>query len=169
MAAEQTRYCYLGTPLGQGMASAENGAVTGFWFVGQNYFPQKAEDWIEDADYPVFSSLRNWFDRYFAGEKPLPDFPLAPQGTAFQKAVWDILLAIPHGKLSTYGAIAKQLNTRPGSPATSARAVGGAVGHNPISVLIPCHRVVGSTGKLTGYAGGLEKKQALLRLEGATL
>lgn len=169
MTTEQTWYCWLDTPLGKAMASAKAGAVTGFWFAGQSYFPQNTADWQEDAGYPALAALRAWLALYFAGENPIPDFPLAPRGTPFQKAVWDILLAIPYGKLSTYGAIAKQLNERPGRTATSARAVGGAVGHNPISLLIPCHRVVGSTGKLTGYAGGLEKKQTLLRLEGAVL
>lgn len=124
---------------------------------------------IERANYPVFASLQAWLEGYFAGEIRAPDFPLAPRGTVFQKSVWDILLQIPYGTLATYGSIAKQMAERQNKARMSAQAVGGAVGHNPISVLIPCHRIVGSTGGLTGYAGGLEKKTALLRLEGAML
>lgn len=165
MATERTWYCLVDTPLGKAMASAEADALTGFWFVGQKYFPQNLESWTEAADYPVFAALRQWLDEYFAGRNPVRGFPLAPHGTPFQRAVWDILLTIPYGKLSTYGAIARQLTARSGT--SCSRAVGGAVGHNPLSLLIPCHRVVGSQGKLTGYAGGLEKKRALLRLEGA--
>ena len=169
MNSEQVKCCALETPLGKAVACAESGAVSGFWFVGQRYFPKDAGLWIEDAGYPPLAALKGWLAGYFAGANPSPDFPLAPRGTPFQQAVWDILLAIPYGRLTTYGAIAKQLNERPGAPRTSARAVGGAVGHNPISLLIPCHRVIGASGKLTGYAGGIDKKQALLRLEGAVL
>lgn len=169
MTAEKTRYCFGETPLGKILASAEAGALTGLWFSGQRYFPPTIERWTEDADAPVFTALREWLLRYFAGENPAPNFPLSPRGTPFQTAVWDILLAIPYGTTTTYGAIAKRLSAHRDKQPASARAVGGAVGHNPISILIPCHRVVGSTGSLTGYAGGLEKKKALLRLEGAVL
>lgn len=168
MTTERTRYCLLDTPLGRAVASAEAEAVTGFWFAGQKYFPRTVERWEEDAVYPVFPALRTWLARYFAGANPVRDFPLAPHGTPFQKTVWNILLAIPYGTLTSYGAMARQVSEG-GVLTGSARTVGGAVGHNPISVLIPCHRVVGSTGKLTGYAGGLDRKQALLCLEKAML
>jgi methylated-DNA-[protein]-cysteine S-methyltransferase len=169
--------CTVDTPLGAMTASAEEGALTGLWFVGQKYYPEAAA-WTHKPDYPPFTALRDWLNIYFAGHAPPPwedkRFParaegnlqLNPRGTAFQKAVWEILLAIPYGKISTYGTIAQQLAAHRGLSAMSAQAVGGAVGHNPISILIPCHRVVGSGGILTGYAGGLDKKKALLKLEG---
>ena len=159
--------CTIDTPLGAATAAAEDDALTGFWFIGQKYYPASAAGWKENPDLPVFAALRSWLTRYFAGENPAVDFPLKAQGTDFQKTVWDILLRIPYGEVTTYGKIAERLAARPGAAGMSAQAVGGAVGHNPISLLIPCHRVVGSTGGLTGYAGGLEKKEALLRLEGA--
>lgn len=163
-------YCgYVETPLGKALVSAENDAVTGFWFIGQKYFPKNAEQWPVKQDAPIFATLQEWFDAYFAGKNPPLGFTCAPKGSEFQKAVWDILLQIPHGKLTTYGAIAKQMAKRMGRETMSAQAVGGAVGHNPISVIIPCHRVVGTNGSLTGYAGGIDKKTALLRLEGALL
>jgi methylated-DNA-[protein]-cysteine S-methyltransferase len=142
------------------------------WFTGQKYFPPVHTDigtWRKKADHPVFEKLRPWLKGYFAGtvspgssqwSGAVKLFKLNPNGTGFQKLVWQALLDIPYGTLSSYGAIAKRLGSSP-------RAVGGAVGHNPISILIPCHRVVGSGGKLTGYAGGLDRKTALLKLEGA--
>jgi methylated-DNA-[protein]-cysteine S-methyltransferase len=168
--------CTVDTPLGAMTAAAENGALTGLWFTGQKYYPA-AGGWTPKPDYPAFAALRNWLAVYFSGRAPPrwkdrrlpgagPGLRLNPQGTAFQNEVWEILLAIPYGELSTYGEIAKQMAAARDLPSMSAQAVGGAVGHNPISILIPCHRVVGSSGKLTGYAGGLEKKSALLRLEG---
>lgn len=165
----ETYSCFIETPLGKALASAENGAVTGFWFVGQKYYPKNAALWTDKPDYPAFAPLRAWLKRYFAGERPEIDFALAPRGTAFQKEVWDILLKIPYGGLTTYGSIAQRLAKAQGLDSMSAQAVGGAVGHNPISILIPCHRVVGASGSLTGYAGGIEKKKALLRLEEAIL
>lgn len=161
--------CTLDTPLGAATASAADNALTGFWFIGQKYYPANTQHWIEKPDYPVFAALRVWLDAYFAGKNPTLDLPLNPKGTAFQEAVWKILLQIPHGKLSTYGDIAKQMAKQRGLSSMSSQAVGGAVGHNPISVLIPCHRVIGSTGSLTGYAGGIDKKIALLHLEGANM
>ena len=169
MATEQFYYRFMNIPLGKSLVAVEADTLIGVWFVGQKYYPQKTEHWIERADHSVFTALRGWFDSYFAGEKPVLNIPLAPRGTPFQKSVWDILLRIPYGKLTSYGTIARQLAARHNKSSLSAQAVGGAVGHNPISLLIPCHRVVGSNGKLTGYAGGLDKKEALLRLEGAVL
>jgi methylated-DNA-[protein]-cysteine S-methyltransferase len=157
----------LKTPLGPATARAEGEALTGFWFVGQKYSPAKTENWMRRPDHPVFTRLEIWLQGYFAGDNPEPDFILNPQGTVFQKKVWRLLLRIPYGELTTYGKIAGQLAEREGPSSLSARAVGGAVGRNPISLLIPCHRVVGANGSLTGYAGGLDRKTALLRLEGS--
>ena len=151
------------TPLGTIQAAADNNIIVGLWFIGQKYFPKGIETWLNAPDYPVFTSLKNWLEDYFARKKPESGIPLAPLGTEFQQKVWEILLAIPYGKTTTYGAIAAKLSVT-GSKA-SAQAVGGAVGHNPVSLLIPCHRVLGADGSLTGYAGGIEKKRALLELE----
>lgn len=162
---ERMRYtCSIDTPLGMVTASAEDGAVTGLWFAGQKYYPDPA-GWAPKPDYPVFKALGVWLTEYFAGARPPLEFTLRPRGSPFQKRVWELLADIPYGEVCTYGDIARRLALQPGSPSASARAVGGAVGHNPISILIPCHRVVGSTGNLTGYAGGLERKKALLQLE----
>ena len=155
----------INTPLGKMQAAARNDALTGLWFVGQKYFPAGAESWLKEPAYPLFASLKDWLEAYFAREKPKMKIPLAPHGTDFQQAVCDLLLEIPYGKTTTYGAIAALLSSA--GKRTAAQAVGGAVGHNPISLLIPCHRVLGADGSLTGYAGGLEKKRALLELEGA--
>lgn len=157
--------CTIDTPLGAMTASAEAGALTGLWFIGQKYYPAKTDTWTDQPDYAVFKELRAWLDDYFAGRDGLPDLALKPKGTPFQKMVWDILLTIPPGEVTTYGQIARQLAVAMRLPSMSAQAVGGAVGHNPISIVIPCHRVVGSDKSLTGYAGGLDRKQSLLRLE----
>ena len=120
----------------------------------------------ENDGLPVFSSARLWLDRYFAGEMPLPsELPLRPNGGDFRHAVWKILCGIPYGEVTTYGAIAKKIAAKSGRP-RSAQGVGGAVAHNPISIIIPCHRVVGANGSLTGYAGGIEAKIRLLEHEG---
>jgi methylated-DNA-[protein]-cysteine S-methyltransferase len=157
--------CTIDTALGAMTASAENGALTGLWFIGQKYYPSKTGTWMDEFNYPVFETLRLWLGEYFSGKNPMLDLKIEPQGTPFQKAVWDILLKIPSGQITTYGEIAKKLAIMQGLSSMSAQAVGGAVGHNPISILIPCHRVIGSTGSLTGYAGGIDKKKALLQLE----
>lgn len=116
----------------------------------------------------VLAAAKRWLDRYFAGEEPLPaELPLAPVGSPFRQAVWKLLCGIPYGETTTYGAIAKKLAPMLGRETMSAQAVGGAVAHNPISVIIPCHRVLGSDGSLTGYAGGIDKKIWLLKKEGA--
>jgi len=151
------------TPLGKIQAAAESSALTGLWFIGQKYFPVDTKTWTHEPGYPVFASLKSWLEDYFAKKKPKTRIPLTPAGTDFQQAVWKLLLEIPYGSTSTYGAIASRLAAT--GKKASAQAVGGAVGHNPISLLIPCHRVLGFDGSLTGYAGGLEKKRALLELE----
>ncbi|MCL2294421.1 MAG: methylated-DNA--[protein]-cysteine S-methyltransferase [Spirochaetes bacterium] len=162
--------CEIDTPLVPIIISAENNALTGLWFVGQKYYPAKTEGWINKPTYPVFKEIKVWIKNYFAGKNPsLQDLRLEPAGTDFQREVWEILLKIPYGAVTTYGEIAKQLAEKRGLNSMSAQAVGGAVGHNPISIIIPCHRVLGATGHLTGYAGGIDKKEALLRLEKAVL
>ena len=151
------------SPLGTLTLASDGENLTGLWMAGQKYFAAgtPANLPVRD-DLPVFMQARDWLDRYFAGERPAAsELPLAPQGSAFRQSVWRILCEIPYGQTVTYGEIAKRLGVR------SAQAVGGAVGHNPISIIIPCHRVLGSDGSLTGYAGGAQKKIWLLAHEGA--
>jgi len=163
MNKEEIFTCVIKTPLDSIQAAAQGEALRGLWFIGQKYFPSGTENWINKPDHPVLVSLKALLKEYFAHENPKIQIPLSPKGTDFQQAVWKLLLEIPYGKTTTYGAIAKQLTAK--GIKASAQAVGGAVGHNPISLLIPCHRVLGANGSLTGYAGGLDKKRALLELE----
>lgn len=152
---------HYASPLGPILLAADETGLTGLWFEGQKYFPSFSGVEYQEKETPVLTETVRWLDVYFSGKDPgfLP--PLHPQGSPFRQTVWDILLTIPRGQTMTYGEIARRLGVR------SAQAVGGAVGHNPISILIPCHRVVGSDGSLTGYAGGVERKGRLLQLEGA--
>ena len=153
------------SPLG-GITLASDGiALTGLYFDGERDFPDLSA--AHKKDLPVFGEAMHWLDLYFAGKEPDFSPALNPTGTAFQQAVWEILRTIPYGGTTTYGAIAKRLEKVRGKR-MSAQAVGGAVGRNPISILIPCHRVIGADGSLTGYAGGLDKKEYLLGLEGTT-
>lgn len=162
----QNRWTFeIGTPLGPVLMSSDGEALTGLWFVGQAHFGAGLSPAAVSGDCPVFHVVQAWLGQYFGGSVPQHCPTLAPRGTAFQKAVWDALLAIPYGETRTYGEIAAALSRKLGRN-VSARAVGGAVGRNPISLIIPCHRVLGAGRKLTGYAGGLERKTALLRLEG---
>ena len=149
------------SPLGSILLAADQTGLTGLWFVGQKYFPSFSDGDFFENETPVLTEAKHWLILYFSGKEPdfLPS--LHPQGSSFRQAVWNVLLTIPRGQTMTYGEIARRLNVR------SAQAVGGAVGHNPISILIPCHRVVGSDGSLTSYAGGLARKEWLLHLEGA--
>lgn len=141
-------------------------ALAGLWLYGQKYFLSGLEKLPPRGDPPIFAQARDWLDRYFAGAKPESgELPLSPEGSEFQRAVWAELEHIPYGTTTTYGGLAAALN-REGRK-TSPRVVGGAVGRNPISIVIPCHRVVGADGTLTGYAGGVERKEWLLRHEGA--
>ena len=156
--------CYR-SPLGEVLLAADETGVTGLWFAGQKYFARHLDKEQVEKEIPLFTTVKQWLDVYFAGSEPDFTVPLHFTGTAFQNEVWGILCAIPYGRTTTYGEIAKQLAARRGLPHMSARAVGGAVGHNPISILVPCHRVVGLGGSLTGYAGGLERKRCLLALE----
>lgn len=152
------------SPLGEILLVSDGETLSGLYFEGQKYVPALPEA-EKDPSLPVFKSARAWLERYFAGEKPEVDLPLCAAGTAFQGAVWDLLKEIPYGATVTYGELAERLAARRGRPC-SARAVGAAVGRNPISLIVPCHRVLGADGSLTGYAGGLARKRALLRLEG---
>ena len=161
--------CHYDSPLGGILLAADEFGLCGLWFDGQKYFPAQlpAEDTGQDT--PVLAEARRWLDIYFSGSEP--DFlpPLHPAGSAFRQAVWEILLQIPYGRTTTYGEIAQQLAQKQGIAQMSAQAVGGAVGHNEISLMIPCHRVVGKNGSLTGYAGGMDKKIRLLELEHADM
>ena len=142
--------------------------IVGLWLNGQKYFLDTLpEAPIRKEDLNVFDRVKNWLDRYFAGQAPdFREIPLRLIGGSFRQAVWRCLCEIPYGEVTTYGAIAKRIAAEFGVETMSAQAVGGAVGHNPISILIPCHRVVGANGSLTGYAGGLDRKIRLLTLEG---
>lgn len=153
------------SPLGEMLLAADEIGVTGLWFAGQKYFALHLDKEHAEKEIPLFGTVKQWLDVYFSGREPDFTVPLHFTGTAFQNEVWQILCTIPYGQTTTYGKIAKQLAARRGLPHMSAQAVGGAVGHNPISILVPCHRVVGLGGSLTGYAGGLERKRCLLALE----
>jgi methylated-DNA-[protein]-cysteine S-methyltransferase len=160
---------YIGTiksPVGLFTVSSDGENILGLWLEGQKYFARTLEKNTEEKNLPIFEDVRRWLDCYFSGKEP--DFmpPLMPKGSPFQKSIWNILCKIPYGQTKTYGEIAKQYEVRHKGKQTSPRAVGGAVGHNPISIIIPCHRVVGADGSLTGYAGGIDKKIQLLKLEG---
>jgi methylated-DNA-[protein]-cysteine S-methyltransferase len=159
------------SPVGLLMLASNGESLAGLWIEGQKYFSDTVtEEMVEKPDLPVFDAARNWLDKYFAGEKPaISALPLAPNGGGFRTAVWEILCEIPYGEVITYGDIAKKMAVRMGKATMSSHAVGGAVGHNPISIIIPCHRVVGSNGSLTGYAGGIDKKIKLLEHEGADM
>ena len=153
------------SPLG-GITIASNGeALTGLWFDGQKYFGDTLQKEYQIKELPVFHETVRWLDIYFQGKVPSFTPPLLFETTSFRKAVWEILLTIPYGQTMTYGEIADRIAKQKGLSKMSAQAVGGAVGHNPISLIVPCHRVVGTNGSLTGYAGGLDKKEKLLTLE----
>lgn len=146
-------------------ASAEKDKLTGLWFIGQKHYPDKTGGWIHDPDHAVFESVRLWLSDYFSGRFRIHDIQIDPHGTEFQKTVWNIIMEIPFGCTLTYSEIAKKISCARKSSFRSARAVGGAVAHNPVSILVPCHRVVGADRSLTGYAGGIERKKALLETE----
>ncbi|MCM1195218.1 MAG: methylated-DNA--[protein]-cysteine S-methyltransferase [Firmicutes bacterium] len=154
------------SPIG-GITLASNGSeLVGLWFDGQKYFADTLPERYEEKDLPIFDQTKKWLDIYFSGKEPDFTPPLSMNGISpFRKRVWEIMLAIPFGQTSTYGQIAKQIEKETGRRA-SAQAVGGAVGRNSISLIIPCHRVVGTNGSFTGYAGGIDKKAELLKSEG---
>jgi len=155
------------SPLGGILLAADEIGLTGLWFDGQKYFAHDLPAERIGRDTPILAEARRWLDVYFGGQEP--DFlpPLHPIGSAFRQSVWEILLRIPYGQTMTYGEIARQLAEKKGLSQMSAQAVGGAVGHNEISIIIPCHRVIGTNGSLTGYAGGIDRKRRLLELEHA--
>lgn len=151
-----------GSPLGRIGLVCEEGALVHLSLPGQRGFSGPARE----EDHPILGRTKQWLDRYFAGQAPDPlELPLSPAGTPFRQVVWQLLLQIPYGQTTTYGALAKQAARELGRPRMSAQAVGQAVGANPISIVIPCHRVVGADGSMTGYAGGIPYKIALLKLE----
>ncbi|MDD3253332.1 MAG: methylated-DNA--[protein]-cysteine S-methyltransferase [Lachnospiraceae bacterium] len=166
---------YYGThyasPLGDIMIACDEENLIGLWIDQQKYISKTMPDGIVPEDQNLLlMKAKDWLDDYFAGKKPDPHrLPLAPIGGAFKQAIWKLLLEIPYGELTTYGAIAQEAAKRLGKETMSAQAVGGAVGHNPLSIIIPCHRVVGATGSLTGYAGGIDKKVWLLTHEGVDM
>ena len=157
------------SPLGGITFASDGESLTGLWFDGQKYFGATLAKAHEEKNLPVFDMAREWLDIYFGGKAPDFTPPLRMKATAFRKAAWKILLTIPFGHTMTYGAIAEKMAKQLGLPRMSAQAVGGAVGHNAISIIIPCHRVVGANGSLTGYAGGIGKKIRLLTLEQADM
>lgn len=156
------------SPVGLLTIAGDGEGITGLWIENQKYFGDIANCEKRGDDLPVFEKTKKWLDVYFSGKEPGFLLPLQAGGSAFRQAVWEILRTIPYGGVITYGEIANRLEKSSGKR-VSAQAVGGAVGHNPISILIPCHRVVGSDGSLTGYAGGIGKKAWLLTLEGADM
>jgi methylated-DNA-[protein]-cysteine S-methyltransferase len=155
------------SPLGLITLASAGGGLAGLWIEGQKYHGGAiAEAMTENNDMPVFTAAKKWLDNYFAGKKPaVSELPLAPVGGEFRQGVWGILCEIPYGKVITYSVIAQKMAAKMNKERMSSQAVGGAVGHNPISIIIPCHRVVGSNGSLTGYAGGIQTKVKLLELE----
>ncbi len=153
------------SPIGDILLAADETGLTGLWFDGGKYYADHLDPEHEEKDTPILKRTKKWLSIYFSGREPefLP--PIHMIGTPFQLSIWQILQKIPYGKTVTYGEIAKEIAVQKGLPQMSAQAVGGAVGHNKISIIIPCHRVVGTNGSLTGYAGGIDKKVKLLTLE----
>ena len=154
-------YREYASPVGKLLLTSDGEALTGLWM---NREPPSG---AIETKIPVLRQAEGWLDGYFRGEGTMPDFPVAPEGTVFQKQVWEILLTIPFGKTRSYGEIGVEVARRMGRQKMSPQAIGGAVGRNPISIIIPCHRVIGAKGQLVGYAGGLDKKKWLLRHEGS--
>lgn len=151
--------------LGEILIAADEKGLTGLWFVGQKYFALYLDKDNEEKEIPILKDAKKWLDIYFSGQEPPFKIPLHFTGTKFQNEVWEILYSIPYSKTMTYGEIAYILAKRKGLKRMSAQAIGGAVGKNEISIIVPCHRVIGASGNLTGYAGGIDKKIELLKLE----
>ena len=160
---------HYASPIGKITMASNEQALVGLWFDGQKYFADTIDSQLSEADLPIFKQADKWLDIYFSGKAPDFTPPLEMRATPFRKAVWEIMLTIPFGKTMTYGQIAEKIAHQRGISKMSAQAVGGAVGHNSISLIIPCHRVLGAHGALTGYAGGLDKKHHLLALEGVIM
>lgn len=153
------------SPMGKILLAADETGLTGLWFEGQKYYALHLDREHTEREVPLFAAARQWLDIYFAGKEPGFSVPVHLIGTEFQKTVWKVLCSIPYGRTMTYGEIAAYIAAESGQARLSARAVGGAVGHNPVSIIVPCHRVVGADGSLTGYAGGIDRKEKLLRME----
>ena len=165
-------YCtYCQSPIGTLTLASDGDNLVGLWLKGQKYHGASILDVVSNnGDIPVFDKTKAWLDLYFSGNQPkISELPLAPIGSDFRQRVWSILRKIPYGQLITYGEIARELALSQNKKSMSSQAVGGAVGHNPISIIIPCHRVVGANGSLTGYSGGIAAKIALLKIEGVDL
>ena len=161
------------SPVGELILGSDGEHLTGLWLTGQKYFmaniAEDKDDIKQGEDLPILKETKAWLDRYFKGKDPGPIPAVKPQGTEFRQRVWELLTQIPYGQLSTYGELARQIAAERGIEKMSSRAVGGAVGHNPISIIVPCHRVVGSNGSLTGFGGGIARKIQLLKLEGVDM
>lgn len=155
------------SPLGEMLLAADDRGLVGIWFRGAEHFGRGLEPGSREGEHPFLLEAERWLDCYFSGREPEFQPPVHWQGTPFQQTVWELLRQIPYGSTVTYGTLAVYAAERLGRPGMSAQAVGGAVARNPLSVLVPCHRVVGADGSLTGYAGGLERKRWLLALEDA--
>lgn len=153
------------SPLGMLTMESDGEHLTGLWIEGQKYYAAALKGECKEKNIAIFEQTKRWLDIYFHGD--IPDFtpPLLLEGSPFRQKVWEILREIPYGQVMTYGEIAGRIAAQMGVEKMSAQAVGGAVGHNPVSIIVPCHRVVGSGGSLTGYAGGIDKKVALLTIE----
>ena len=164
----QTTYA---SPVGNLTLGSDGNALIGVWMEGQKYFGGSvSSELLQKDDLPIFGIVKEWLDRYFAGKQPkITELSLDPVGGAFRQQVWELLCEIPYGAVTTYGALAKKMAEKMGKASMSSQAIGGAVGHNPISIIIPCHRVVGSDGSLTGYAGGIDTKIKLLEHEGVDM
>lgn len=160
---------HYNSPIGGITLASDGKNLVGLWFDGQKYFADTLEKDATEKKLPVFDETKKWLDTYFSGKEPNFTPPMCIRTTAFRKEVCKIMLTIPFGQTMTYGEIANVIAKRHGRGRMSAQAVGGAVGHNPISLIIPCHRVVGANGSLTGYAGGINKKMKLLTMEGADM
>lgn len=159
------------SPEGRIVIASDGSHITGLWFAGQKYFGANLlKPALDGSGLPVLNDATKWLDSYWQGARPSPAaLPLRPRGTDFQRKVWRLLLDIPYGSCITYGELAKRYAAQQGLVSMSAQAIGNAVGRNPISIIIPCHRVIGANGNLTGYAGGIPRKSALLRMEGVNL
>ena len=153
------------SPVGDLTITTDGQNVTGLWFENQQNYESLLNDIVKEQHQPIFDKVTHWLDEYFSGNKPAINFPLKPTGTDFRMTVWKKLQAIPYGETVTYGDIAQQIAEDRGRSKMSAQAVGGAVGSNPISIIIPCHRVVGANGSLTGFGGGIDRKIKLLKNE----
>lgn len=153
------------SPLGEITLASDGESLTGLWFEGQKHYGSTLRGVYEEKNLPVFRQTADWLDIYFGGAEPDFTPPLKLSGTEFQLRVWETLKTIPYGRTITYGELAKTLAKQKGVLRVSAQAAGGAVGRNPVSIIVPCHRVIGADGSLKGYAGGIEKKEFLLNLE----